>query len=279
MIRYPGSKEKIVRHIVSRFPYAIMLGGLFQRAELEYREPFFGAGAIGWQVFRKLSAHNRIWINDRDPGLRRLWGAVYSAPDELIAKVRGFTPSVEAFELFKQSDGRASEDPVESGFRKLALHQISFSGLGVKAGGPIGGRQQSSAYNVNCRWNPSRLCAEIKRQHTELQRFREVRITALDFAALIDEAPASAFIYADPPYIAKGPKLYKFSMQEQDHQRLATALRRCAAPWVLSYDEHPLMRELYQSWARIQTVHLTYTTAVANGNRRKNAEVVISPRD
>jgi DNA adenine methylase len=279
MIRYPGSKDKIARAIIQRFPDHLRLGGLFSEWQFEYREPFFGAGAVGFAVMRRLQmvgpAHT-LWINDRDYGIRCLWGAVYDVPVELSERVRSFVPSVDTFYRFRDEDGRRDLDPLESGFRKLVLHQTSFSGLGVKAGGPIGGRKQSSAYNVDCRWNPSRLCRDIAETHQTLRRFARFKVTASDFTALIVNAPAHAFIYADPPYVDKGPDLYKHSLSEADHERLASALFHCQAPWVLSYDDHPLVRRLY-SWARIESVHLTYTTAVASsGKRRKNSEVIIS---
>lgn len=278
MIRYPGSKEKIARLIIQRFPDALSLGALFRSNRLEYREPFFGAGAVGFDVLRIAEPEYTVWINDLDYGVRCLWQAVFDVPDELATCVRSFVPSVETFYKLREEDGRRDIDPLEAGFRKLALHQTSFSGLGAKAGGPIGGRRQSSRFNVDCRWNASRLCLRIARLHQILHRFAGVKITALDFAALIVGAPPHAFIYADPPYVEKGGALYKHSFRDEDHRRLAHALRCCQAAWVLSYDDHPLVRDLY-SWARIERVYLTYTTAIAPGRRRKNAEVIISRSD
>ena len=276
MIRYPGSKDKIAHLIIRRFPDALGVGPLFRASRLEYREPFFGAGAVGLDVLDGVEPHYTVWINDLDFGMQCLWKAVFDVPDELIALVRAFTPSVDVFYQFRKEDGRRDLDVVESGFRKLVLHQTSFSGLGAKAGGPIGGRRQSSRFNVDCRWNPSRLCLRIVRSNHVLHQFAQVKITSVDFAKLIVGAPQHAFIYADPPYVEKGSVLYKHGFSEDDHRRLAAALRACQASWVLSYDDHPLVHELYASWARIERVELTYTTAVAVGRRRKNAEVIIS---
>lgn len=276
MIRYPGSKDKIVPAIIARFPDALRAGPLFTQSVFEYREPFFGAGAVGLRVMQALWPSHAIWINDRDYGIACLWKAIRHTPDELMSLVRDFKPTPESFYRFKELDGGVDSDPVEVGFRKLALHQISFSGLGAKAGGPIGGRHQSSEYNVNCRWSVSRLCRDIADNHRLLSRFgRRLRITCGDFGRLIEDAPSHAFIYADPPYVARGPELYKHSMNAADHQRLSTALRSCRASWVLSYDDHPLVRELYE-WAHIERVSLTYTTAVASERRRKNSEVIVS---
>ena len=207
MIRYPGSKDKIAHAIIARFPDPLRIGGLFSQPRLEYREPFFGSGAVGFGVLSVLKSQHTVWINDRDYGIRCLWQSVYDVPDELIERVRSFTPSVDAFYKFQAEDGHQGLCPKEVGFRKLVLHQTSFSGLGFKAGGPIGGRRQSSAYNVDCRWNAARLCRDILSNHRELRRFASVNITAVDFPQLIEGAPQHAFIYADPPYVEKGPEL------------------------------------------------------------------------
>ena len=278
MIRYPGSKDKIADAIIRRFPDALSIGGIFNEDSLEYREPFFGGGAVGFRVLDTLSAKNSVWLNDKDFGISCLWNAVYTEPAELARRVRAFIPSTDHFYRFREEDAVKDFDILETAFRKLALHQMSFSGLGVKAGGPIGGREQSSAYNVNCRWNASRLCRDIQARHRQLTRFDRVRITSRDFSELISGAPAHAFIYADPPYVVKGEQLYKHPMTEADHQRLGALLQQTAARWVLSYDDHELVHQLYGEWACIENVELTYTTARTVGARRKNSEVIVSRR-
>lgn len=278
MIRYPGSKDKITKKILRYFPQSLM-DELWQSKKIEYREPFFGGGAVGFEVLRRnVPRWAHVWLNDKDFGMVCLWRSVLEQHQELIEHVRSFTPTTEAFYRFKEEDERTDMDPVRTGFQKLALHQISFSGLGAKAGGPIGGRKQSSEYNVDCRWRPTRHCQDIIDLHKLMKRFASVKITTGDFARLIDDAPSHAFIYADPPYYEKGGQLYKHNMSEEDHRRLAVSFRGCRAPWVLSYDDHELIRSLYD-WADIESIDLTYTIAKSqNGSRRKNSEIVIVPR-
>lgn len=276
MIRYPGSKAKITRQILSHFPHEFM-APLWQQRRLEYREPFFGGGAIGFAVLKQLPNRAHIWINDKDYGIACLWKSVYEDPSALVEEVQRFRPSVDAFFRFKEEDGRSDGDPVRVGFQKFALHQIGWSGLGYMAGGPLGGVKQRSEYNVDCRWNAVRHVKKIREIHDALRRFASVKITSGDFAPLIENAPSHAFIYADPPYYEKGPALYKHSMSDDDHRRLASLLRACRAPWVLSYDDHPFVRDLFR-WAEVRGVALTYTVARAGGeHRRKNSEVVITP--
>ncbi|KKL03797.1 hypothetical protein LCGC14_2622550, partial [marine sediment metagenome] len=70
----------------------------------------------------------------------------------------------------------------------------------------------------------------------------------------------TALVYLDPPYFEKGGQCYKHSFSEEDHVRLATALRDTHHQWVLSYDDCPEVRDLY-SFARIQELPVNYSIA------------------
>lgn len=277
MIRYPGSKDKISKQIIGRFP-SWLTDSLFQSGRIEYREPFFGGGAVGFDVLGMLPSHAHVWLNDKDFGMACLWRAVQQDHEHLLRLVSSFKPTVDAYYQFKDEDGDDDVDPTVRGFKKFALHQMSFSGLGPMSGGPIGGREQSSEFNVGCRWNATRHCLEIRKRHALLSKFRSMKITSGDFARLINGAPEHAFIYLDPPYYEKGGQLYKFNMSDEDHRRLSESLKGCRASWLLSYDDHAVIRDLY-SWADIDDVYLTYTIATARSDRRRrNSEVVIGPR-
>jgi DNA adenine methylase len=245
---------------------------------MEYREPFFGAGAVGFRVLSKLPAKCPVWINDIDPGMVSLWTAVWKHHKELIKKVSDFKPSTDYFYKFKEEDGREDLGFVKQGFRKLALHRMSYSGLGAKSGGPLGGESQSSEYNVGCRWVPEKMKTDICRLHLLFSRLRHLRITCGDFEPLVESATPGTFLYLDPPYYEKGPALYKHSMDDAMHERLASLLRRCHGHWALSYDDHSKIRELYE-WAEFKSVSITYTTARSKTSKRpKNREVVIRPK-
>lgn len=278
MMRYPGSKEKLIDAILKRFPDALTYPLLSSNLTWEYREPFFGAGAIGIQVLRCLSPKCRVWINDIDPHVAALWRAVRDDPYGLINRFRAHTPSPDLFYRLKSEDGREGLSDAEAGARKMLLHAMSRSGFGVKAGGPIGGRDQSNKdYPIDCRWKPDAREAETKRLHRLFGRFDHLRISSLDFGDVIADAGESCFIYADPPYVKAGPALYKHAMSNADHERLALLLSRCSASWLVSYDDHPMVRDLYR-FANIESVAITYTCSEARQIvRRKNHEMLITP--
>lgn len=280
LIRYPGSKAKLAKQIVAAFPEEMRVALWAHSAEWEYREPFFGAGAVGFRVLDALPFRSRVVLNDKDLWLVYLWNAVLKRPDELIERIEKFTPKAEHFYAFKEQDGDKRVDPVEGAFRKLALHQMSVSGFGYKSGGPIGGRDQLNAkYKVDCRWSAERLCRHVLYCNRKLRRFDRLEIKCRDFKDILSTVHEKCFVYLDPPYVAKGKMLYRYAMGEEEHENLATLVRSLPCLWVLSYDDHPLVRRLY-SWAEIQELHVTYSNATLRGepSRPKNKEILIRPK-
>jgi DNA adenine methylase len=163
---------------------------------------------------------------------------------------------------------------VEVGFRKLALHQLSFSGLGAMSGGPLGGRRGGAA--VASRWNPPRLSRDIGRCHRAATWFPCFEVRNEDFAGVLDTLTPRSFAYLDPPYYVQGPNLYKHSFTEVDHARLATLLRSAAFDWLLSYDDHPRVRDLY-SWASIESIEMVPSIGTASASRGRKRELLIRP--
>lgn len=259
LFRYPGGKTKLLKPILAKLN---MVG---ENCE-EYREPFFGGGSVGCHV-----PYQRLWINDKDIGLACLWTALIKGyEDELCALVERFEPSVDAYLRFKEEllhledvwpipDGQI-RTVVNIGFKKLAIHQLSYSGLGTKSGGPLGGMTQTSAYKVDCRWNPSRICQKMRTLAATWRGkiFRHASCTMLDFQHLIEDGQSSALIYLDPPYFVKGNDLYQCGFTQDDHIRLAECLRRTEHKWVLSYDDAPEIRDLY-GWASMESVDVNYS--------------------
>jgi DNA adenine methylase len=248
--RYPGGKSKLLKDISRHLKvYANDL-------DLEYREPFFGGGSVGLRFIADHPNWSKIWINDKDVGVACLWTSLICFPEDLKAMVQSFKPSVEAFDDFKdflvdlKKEPRQRSKVVGVGFKKLAIHQTSYSGLGTKSGGPLGGREQKSKYPIDCRWSPSYICKKIDKLH-KMFSFLDIRddaCTNFDFEYLIKET-GDSFLYVDPPYYVKGNDLYQCGFTEGDHERLAELLRTTPY-WVLSYDDCQRVRELYD-WAHV----------------------------
>jgi DNA adenine methylase len=273
LMRYPGGKSKLLGEVTGR------LGRLCRRLgpDAEYREPFFGAGAVGLAFLGRNTPVRSAWINDRDPAMAALWHSVIHEGDSLAVLVEMFPEAVRLLErcdYFRTYRGRLREitdtshlrryPPAVVGLMKILAHQMSFSGLGTCAGG------RTSDSMRRCR--PENLVHKITSCGEALGsvRLREGTCTSLDFDRLFE--PGEALFYLDPPYYQAGPALYQFSFAPSDHERLARILRRESRPWLLSYDDHPAVHELYRGWSRIERVNVGYSI---NGHTRKD-ELLIS---
>lgn len=264
MFRYPGGKSKLVKYIQ---PY------LLERYNGSLISPFVGAGHVEVALLHKKSP-KFIWLNDIDAGISSIWKAIYSYPLKLLHKIGKYEPSVNDFYDFRITLSeigipKGVEDITDVALMKLAIHQMSYSGLGVMAGGPIGGQSQSSRYNVGCRWNRSKLSQKIVDVNKLLQR-AEVKITSWDFEEVLKDKRAVGLVYLDPPYVKKGTELYKFSFTEQDHWRLSELLYK-RDRWVLSYDDEEVIRRFY-SFAQVHEVPVNYSIKGA----RKTRELIIT---
>ena len=83
----------------------------------------------------------------------------------------------------------------------------------------------------------------------------------------------TALFYLDPPYVDT-EKYYDSPFCAQDHQRLREVLGHIKGRFILSYNDHPLVRELYADY-RIEEVTRTSTLAGSGNNQTQYAELII----
>lgn len=253
LIRYPGSKDKHLRFLR---PF---IDPIASRSRTVV-EPFAGTASVTFDLLRRGIA-DRYVINDIDLGMVSMWNEVKENPERLISAVEAYTPRVEDFYEFKKHAGDTQR---ERAFRKLVIHQISYSGLGAAAGSPIGGRAQKSAYTVDCRWSPTRLVKAIRECH-ELLAGHPGSILHGSWTIPVERSlDEGYFIYLDPPYIDRGAKLYRDGVI--DHAALADTLRAAGEDqdWLISYDNSAEIDPLYGGWSSIEGVdvrsHLHHKT-------------------
>ena len=130
-------------------------------------------------------------------------------------------------------------------FATLYLNRTNRSG--IMDGGVIGGKAQTGAYKLDCRFNKTDLARKVAR----LGRYREViHLSNLDarlcLAQWDKQLPARALLNIDPPYYGKGSELYTNHYKPQDHAGLAQQVRRLRHPWMLTYDDTPAIEALYR---------------------------------
>ncbi len=97
---------------------------------------------------------------------------------------------------------------------------------------------------MDARFNRETLTARI----TALARYsNRVTITESDGVQVAERSVGNAavFVYADPPYPAKGADLYLDTLTWADHARLARVLLESDGRWIVSYGDDHRIYPLY----------------------------------
>lgn len=246
IMRYPGGKSKLKKEI---------LFYLLKKSEniknIDYREPFFGMGSIGISLLKQNNKIKDFWINDKDYAIYCIWFSIFNHCEDLKNKIKEYVPKVSDFYEIKNIlldlDSIKQMDIVDVAFKKIMIHQISFSGLGILAGSPIGGREQKSKYKIDCRWSPNTIIKNIEKVLNIFKNVENLKITNNDFTCCFDNIKENTIIYLDPPYYEKGNFLYKEKFSNEEHKKLSEILNN-KKNWVLSYDDHPQIIKYYKDF-------------------------------
>jgi len=141
---------------------------------------------------------------------------------------------------------------LDLGFSTIFLNRVNMSGI-INAG-PIGGKQQTGNYKMDCRFNKSAIIERIKKIAS---RKKDIRLYNKDAIKLIDkiekEAAAAAaedkkniIFYFDPPYYLKANSLYMNHYKNDNHKEVSDRIQNIEnIQWVVSYDNVPEINEIY----------------------------------
>lgn len=137
---------------------------------------------------------------------------------------------------------------------------------------------KSYNYGFCARWTPNgghggkRLASavdSIPAWRRRMRRLTILRRDGLEFVESIEDCEGTA-LYVDPPYLTKGAE-YLHEFKPEDHDRLAGLLHHFKkARVVLSYYDHPKLRELYPDWWREE---IQVSKALAHQGRRGKNDV------
>jgi DNA adenine methylase len=267
-LRYPGGKAALA-------PY---IGGVIEENFLNgctLYEPYAGGASASLELLRLGFVANAVLV-ERDPLVYAFWWSVINEPERLCAAIEQCPVSLDTWVLLQPT--RAVTDPSKSDY---SLLQLGIAGLffnrtnfsGIIGAGPIGGLTQSSDYKIGCRFNKSKILRQLVAIEKLSKRMTIHFGDAITFMRTNARRISSgfSFVYVDPPYYAQGRKLYRHSYKDREHAALATFLCAQGYPWLLSYDDHPRIRELY-SGRELQPIYLDYKVK----SSRTAQELVIS---
>lgn len=245
-LKYPGGKRWLARRIIERLP-----------AHVCYAEPFGGLGAV---LLAKPKSKVEVW-NDIDGGLANVMRIVKYHPNALEDDLQLML--VHRAEQLRWRDDHPGETDIQRAARWIMTRHSGFQGraTGGFSVSRVSGIKPTEALTAQMR-EVSRRLSGVAIEHLPWQRVFDLY-----------DAPGTVF-FCDPPYADGDQKTYEHAFGEADHRALAERLRWLKGRWILTYGDHPLIRELYAD-CRIEEVRRTRT--VNQATRREYVELIITP--
>jgi DNA adenine methylase len=216
----------------------------------------------------------RLVLADVDPLVASFWETAAFDSTWLIEAMRAVEPSVALWDEWRQRD--TSGDRRASAMKCLFLNRTTFSGILHGRAGPLGGRTQQSEYKIDCRFGKDGLATRIRKVADLAAAGRLVDVWNLDWHETLRQventygaslAPKDIAVYLDPPYVGKAQYLYEWSWNSDEHTRLAKTLDTDFSHlhWVLSYDNHETITELYGEKANCAIHRVPYKYSAGRG--------------
>ncbi len=245
LLSYIGGKNRLAKRLLAIFP-----------EHTTYVEAFAGGAQV---FFRKPPSKIEV-LNDLDGEIVNLYRVCQQHYEELLRCFRFAVVSRAWFDVLKASDPKTLTD-VQRAARYLYLLRNCFASL---VRNPVYHRNvvQPPSFNLQ------RLPELIHNAHKRLQR---VQLECAPYEEVVRrfDRPTTLF-YLDPPYW--GRNLYRHNFSEADFENLAKLLKAIRGKFVLSLNDVPEVRRLFQDF-HIQGVELHYTSQKSAGRRYK--EVLI----
>jgi DNA adenine methylase len=264
LFRYPGGKSKLVPDLLPRFHIT---------RKMTYFELFLGGGSTGLAVAREYPDIDLVF-NDLNQNMFSFWSIVACGTDADFQALLGRVAAcVVTMELFLSMRATEPAGTLDRAFRALFFNRTTYGGCG---NGPMGGKNQDGTWRIYDRWDAESLVSQMT-EARNLLRGRTI-VTGDDFSETIKlAARRESFTYADPPYYLKSAKnnLYHIPWKHEDHVRLRDCMRGLDN-WVMSYDNHPAIAELYDGFAHREVLTETDYSLRA-GNRSVCEAVIMSP--
>ncbi|SCX37306.1 DNA adenine methylase [Nitrosospira sp. Nsp1] len=242
-LRYPGGKVSLTGVITRIIKDQRLEGGhLF--------EPYAGSAAISIALIGS-GVCSSASISERDPLLYSFWKCVFTNPSKLLHLINNTAISLSTWHSLRPLLNL--DEPDESQIDMLAFSALFFNRTnfsGVLHSGPIGGQSQDSNYDIDCRFNRDELTERIELLTTLRDKVDVQFADALDVIKAESNNDRVLF-YVDPPYFLQGKKLYRYNYRLKGHIALADSLRKANFPWLLSYDNHDVIENLYEDFHNV----------------------------
>ena len=241
-LRYPGGKNCIFPFISKLFYENDLIG-------IKYAEPYAGGAGLALRLlFEGYVDH--IYINDLDKSIYSFWKIIIDYPDKFCEWIKNVDVSISNWKKYKSIQNNA-ENVKEFELAKSTFFLNRTNISGVIKGGIIGGIRQTGKYKIDARFNKSDLIRRIQKIKTVKNRISVSNYDGIDFVKSLDKKKEEIFIYLDPPYLQKGADLYMNFYSKEDHRKLSKLVRQLSKKWIVSYDNHEFILNLYAEQRKI----------------------------
>ena len=253
-LRYPGNKKRLSPTINQYIPKS------------DFWEPFVGGGSLLLSVADKYPSV-QLYANDTNPGVVDLWDILSDPDDKRLQALVNKIMHTKNVDLDMWQEIKASPP---SAYRFIFLNLTSYNGYIHDKTGPIGGMsQEGKKWKVDCLWRPEKYIYYLASYHKLLAGRLTAKCEDMFDSVLWDN---TVFIYLDPPYYEQGKSLYQ-EFGDFDHARLADRLHSTNNHWILSYDIHPKIKELYSD------CNIMEVSGFSGAKHEEQMEYLISNRE
>lgn len=251
-LRYPGGKHRKAKALCDYFDVRKPLS-----------EPFAGGASVGIEYLRRGGC--ALHLNELEPNVFSFWKTVFHGDVDALCEMMQTRPTTARYNEVKAS---RPETVLGRAERYLYLNRTSFSGMVVHRATPLGGFHPKKPDEIASRWAADSVIKNMRALNAVGNRVTITNENALGHI-LVSPAPQ---MFVDPPYVDEGDRLYGCLVS---HSGLANVLLRTKALWVLTYNEHPVVRELYPPKCVFDEPKYEYSLTAVRENNKVKKEIIL----
>lgn len=229
VLKYPGAKNRLAPWICGYIPKHNV-----------YLEPFAGSLAV---LFNKTRSHIET-VNDLDNEIVNFFSMLRDCGEELQQKI-SLTPYSR---IEYENAYEMSEDNLERARRFAVKCWMGFGCGNLYKNGFRTGQQSNSP-------NPAKAWSELSEiMYMAAERLKGVQIENLPALELINRYNTpDVFMYIDPTYLLgiRKKHLYKYEMQDVEHEKLLTVLLKHPGKILLSGYDNDMYNDMLSNWKKV----------------------------
>lgn len=259
IVKWAGGKRQLLPTLQSHLPKGWQ--------ETPYCEPFLGGGALLWALQPR-----RAVVGDLNAELMNMYRVVRDTPHELVSHLRQHLNTSEYFYQLRMQDrdpNFASRSPLERASRFIYLNKTCYNGL----------FRVNNAGEFNSPYGRYKHPNIVNRENilavSHYLNHAEVTLTHGDYQEVLEQLPATAFVYLDPPYhplsdTSSFTGYVQGGWKASDQERLrdaCRALHRRGVRFMQSNSDTPLIRSLYEEFelTTVQAVRAVNSKGTGRG--------------